>query len=102
MSGFKPMKPADVDVSKIEITAMKKLENGANVAYLNYDSKPIYITTPNLDVPFDAQWWPEGEGTGKWSTKVNLRPEECSPLIDLLKQMDDRLKSVAMENSVGI
>ena len=100
MSGFKPMKPADVDVSKIEITAMKKLENGANVAYLNYDSKPIYITTPNLDVPFDAQWWPEGEGTGKWSTKVNLRPEECSPLIDLLKQMDDRLKSVAMENSV--
>ena len=52
------MKAQDVDISKIEIAGMKKLDNGANVAYLNYNGKPLYITTPDLEVPFDGQWWP--------------------------------------------
>ena len=43
---FKPMKPQDIDVSGVEVTALKKLDNGANVAYVNYNGKPIYITTP--------------------------------------------------------
>ncbi len=97
------MKPQDIDVSKIEITQLKKLDNGANVAYLNYEGKPIYITTPDLDVPFDSQWWPDasGDNSGKWSVKVNLRPGEPDNLIELLKNMDSNLKENAMKNSVA-
>ena len=101
MSGFKPLKPQNVDAGKIEITPLKKLDNGANVAYLNYEGKPIYITTPDLDVPFDAQWWPNDDNNGKWSLKVNLRKGECDPLIGLLQNMDSNLKEKAMENSVA-
>lgn len=101
MSGFKPMKPQNIDVSKIEITQLKKLDNGANVAYLNYEGKPIYITTSDLDVPFDGQWWPNDDNNGKWSVKVNLRKGDSDHLITLLQSMDSQIKQKAMENSVA-
>jgi len=101
MSAFKPLKPQNIDVSKLEITPLKKLDNGANVAYLNYDSKPIYITTPELDVPFDGQWWPDSETSGKWAAKANLHLGQCDPLINLLKDMDGKLREEALKNCVS-
>lgn len=101
MSGFKPLKPQNVDAGKIEVAPLKKLDNGANIAYLNYQSKPIYITTPELSVPFDGQWWPTDDNNGKWSVKVNLPKGECGHLIDLLQSMDTQIKQKAMENSVA-
>jgi len=98
---FKPMKPQDIDISKIEFAQMKKLDNGANIMYLNYDSKPIYITTPELDVPFDAQWWPEADSTGKWSVKVNLRGDSSGPLINLLKEMDQKIREEGLKNCLS-
>jgi len=101
MSGFKPLKPQNVDVSKVEIAPLKKLDNGANIAYLNYEGKPIYITTQELDVPFDGQWWPTDDNNGKWSVKVNLRKGDSDHLITLLQSMDSQIKQKAMENSVA-
>ena len=101
MSGFKPLKPQNVDADKVEIAPLKKLDNGANIAYLNYEGKPIHITTMELDVPFDGQWWPENDNSGKWSVKVNLRKGESDNLINLLKAMDEKLKQEAMKNSVA-
>jgi hypothetical protein len=101
MSGFKPLKPQNVDVSKVEIAPLKKLDNGANIAYLNYEGKPIYITTQELDVPFDGQWWPTDDNNGKWSVKVNLRKGDSDHLITLLQSMDSQIKQTAMENSVA-
>jgi hypothetical protein len=102
MASFKPMKPADVDVSKIEIAPKKKLDNGADIMYLNYDSKPIYITTPELDVPFDSQWWPDNTETGgKWAVKANLTGEPSAPMIKMLKSMDELIKGEALKNCVS-
>jgi hypothetical protein len=101
MASFKPMKPADVDISKIEIAQKKKLDNGADVMYLNYDSKPIYITTPELDVPFDSQWWPDNTETGgKWAIKANLTGSPSAPMIEMLKTMDERIKAEGLKNCV--
>ena len=101
MSGFKPLKPQNVKVDKIEVAPLKKLDNGANVAYLNYEGKPIYITTPELDVPFDGQWWPTDDNSGKWSLKVNLQKGPCDHLINLLQSMDIKIKEKALENSIS-
>jgi len=102
MASFKPMKPGDVDVSKIEIAQKKKLDNGADVMYLNYDAKPIYITTHELDVPFDAQWWPDNTETGgKWAIKANLTGEKSEPMIQMLKTMDELIKAEGLKNCVS-
>ena len=102
MASFKPMKPVALDVSKIEIAPKKKLDNGADIMYLNYDSKPIYITTPELDVPFDSQWWPDNTETGgKWAVKANLTGDQSAPMIEMLKTMDELIKGEALKNCVS-
>ena len=99
---FKPMVPSDVDVSKIEFASLKKLDNGANIMYLNYESKPIYMKTPELDVPFDCQYWPDsGDNSGKWAVKVNLTGKGSEDMIRVLREMDNRVKEEAMKNSVA-
>ena len=93
------MKPAELDASKIEFTQLKKLDNGANVMYLNYNGGPIYFKTPELEVPFDCQYWPDqGDKSGKWAIKVNLKGKEAEPMIEAIKSMDESIKSEALKN----
>ena len=52
------MYQAKIDASNIEFTKFKKLDNGANTMYLNYNKNPIHLTTPELfDLPFDTKFW---------------------------------------------
>ena len=96
---FKPMKPSELDASKIEFTQLKKLDNGANVMYLNYNGGPIYFKTPELEVPFDCQYWPDqGDNSGKWAIKVNLKGKEAEPMTDAVKSMDEAIKAEALKN----
>ena len=93
------MKPAELDASKIEFTQLKKLDNGANVMYLNYNSGPIYFKTPELEVPFDCQYWPDqADNSGKWAIKVNLKGKEAEPMIKTIKSMDESIKAEALKN----
>lgn len=99
------MKPQEFDPSNIEFTKFKKLDNGANVMYLNYNSKPIHLTTPELELPFDTNFWADtnskGDETGKWAVRCNInKTKENQGLIDSLKQMDDIIMKKAVENSV--
>lgn len=99
---FKPMKPHEFDAKKIEFTKFKKLDNGANVMYLNYSGKPIHLTTPELELPFDSNFWADnGDDNGKWQVKCNIqKTKENQGLIDCLKNMDEIIKNQAVENSV--
>tara|TARA_B100001093_G_C26812951_1_gene1008337 strand:+ start:942 stop:1766 length:825 start_codon:yes stop_codon:yes gene_type:complete len=93
------MKPSDLDASKIEFTQLKKLDNGANVMYLNYNSGPIYFKTPDLEVPFDCQYWPDsGDNSGKWAIKVNLKGDSTDSMVKALKSMDEVIKAEALKN----
>jgi hypothetical protein len=98
---FKPLKPEQVDVSKIEFGQLKKLEVGASIAYVNLGGKPVYVKTTEFDVPFGAQWYSENEETGKWQVKVNLKGEECDSMVKMLGDLDNRIKEEALKNSVA-
>ena len=101
-SAFKPLKPEQLDTSKVEIGQLKKLENGASVAYVNLDSKPVYVKTPEFSVPFGAQYWPDStENSGKWSVKVNLKGEESETMIQMLRDFDNKIKEEAIKNCVS-
>ena len=99
---FRPMKPAQLDTSKIEIGQLKKLENGASIAYVNLDSKPVYVKTSEFGVPFGAQYWPDSvENSGKWSVKVNLKGEGSESMIKMLRDFDNKIKEEAIKNCVS-
>jgi len=99
MSNFKPMKPRDINLDNIEFTQMKKLDNGANVMYLNYESKSIYTTTNDLNVTFDSQYWPDNDNSGKWAVKVNLNKSD--EFAKFLLEFDKLIKEKAQENSTS-
>ena len=101
-TNFKPMTPDEFDVSKVEFTKLRKLDNGALTMYLNYDGgQPIYLKTPELDLPFDGKYWPDNDTTGKWAIKANLKGDKCSSMVQKMKEMDDRIKEEALKNSVA-
>jgi hypothetical protein len=98
---FTPMKPEQVDLGKITLSKMKKLDNGATTMHINYDeSGSLYLLSPEMDLPFDGKFWPDDNG-GKWAVKANLKGDKCTPFIEKLKEMDTLLKEKALENSVA-
>ena len=70
---FKPMKPECVDIDKVTLSKLKKLDNGATTMHVNYDeSGSLYLLSPEVDLPFDGKFWPDSDTSGKWPIKVNL------------------------------
>ena len=99
---FKPLKPEQIDTSKIEIGQLKKLDNGASIAYVNLSSKPIYVKTSEFGVPFGAQYWPDSvDNSGKWSVKVNLKGEGSETMVQMLRDFDTKIKEEAIKNCVS-
>ena len=75
MSSFKPMKPREVNLSKVTFSELKKLGDHANVVYMNYNNNQFYIKTPELVLPFDSGTMfadQKNEKNGKYSIRVSL------------------------------
>ena len=106
MSGFKPMKAGDFNVDNVKFSPVKKLDNGANIIYTNYDSGSIYIQSPELDIPFDSgTFFEDKPGTGKCPVKVSLKSHDTEGSIkdfhDKIGEFDNYIKKMAKENSVA-
>jgi len=103
---FKPMKAESIDVSKLALSNMKKLDNGATTMFVNYegdgdDSQPLYIQSPEVDLPFDGKYWPDNDTAGKWAIKANLKGDKCEAFVKKLQEMDGHIKGLALENSMA-
>ena len=101
---FKPMKPEMVEVGKLTLSKLKKLDNGATTMHVNYGDvgESLYLLSPEVDLPFDGKFWPDGasEKSGKWAIKANLKGDKCQSFIRKLREMDELLKEKALENSM--
>ena len=105
-SAFKPMKAESINVSKLTLSNMKKLDNGAHTMFVNYsengdDSQPLYIQSPEVDLPFDGKYWPDNDKSGKWAIKANLKGEKCAEFVKKLQEMDGHIKNLALDNSMA-
>lgn len=72
---FKPMKPSEVNVSKVSFSDFKKLGDHANIVYVNYDKNQFYVKTPELVLPFDSGTMfadQKNDKNGKYSIRVSL------------------------------
>jgi len=99
-----PLKPENIDVSKISFSDPKMLDSGAKHLWINHERSPIYVQTPEFDIPFDTgTFYEEKPGTGKFAIKVSLNGYDSDPKIkkfhDMLEKLDEHLINSATENS---
>ena len=99
------MKPGNIDIGKVSFSAPKTLDNGGKMLFLNYNGgiNPLYMQTPEVELPFDPSYYADNETSGKFSIKVSLKNLDSNPkmkeLHSFLVSLDDYLISNARENS---
>ena len=69
------MSAGKVDFSKITISAPKTMDNGGKMLYLNYGGgiNSLYVTTPEVEVPFDPSYFADNDNSGKYSVKFSMK-----------------------------
>ena len=101
------MKASKVDLSKVTISSLKTLDNGAKMCYVNYNGgvSPMYLQTPEVDIPFDASYYSDNEKSGKYQVRFSLKDLDDNKSIrdfhSKMVEMDNFLKEKALENSVS-
>jgi len=99
------MKASQIDLSKVSFSAPKTLDNGGKMLFLNYNGgiNPIYLTLPEVEVPFDPMYFADNDTGGKFNIKISLKDlennKDLKALHEKLLEMDDLLKAKAAENS---
>jgi hypothetical protein len=69
------MSAGKVDFGKITISAPKTMDNGGKMLYLNYGGgiNSLYVTTPEVEVPFDPSYFADNDNSGKYSVKFSMK-----------------------------
>ena len=97
--------PGKVDFSKITISAPKTMDNGGKMLYINYGGgmNSLYVTTPEVEVPFDPSYFADNENSGKYSVKFSMKDLETNKGMrdfhNWATSMDELLLKKASENS---
>tara|TARA_B100001093_G_scaffold173743_1_gene166593 strand:+ start:586 stop:1497 length:912 start_codon:yes stop_codon:yes gene_type:complete len=105
----KPVKPQEVDVSKMRYSPVKSLPSGAKIIYLNHGEgiAPLFVQTPEFTVPFDngATYFADNDGSGKYAIKVSMDNLDSNPAMkefhNMLTRMDDKIMNDGIANSLA-
>lgn len=100
----KPLKPSEVDLSKMTYSPVKSLPSGAKLIYLNHDSSQLFVQTPEMNIPFDSgTYYAENDNSGKFAIKVSMDNMANNPQMkefhDMLAQLDEKIMNDGIENS---
>jgi hypothetical protein len=94
------IQPTSFNLSKITVSAAKKLDNGSSQAYLNYNGGKLRVQLPSMSVPMDAG---DYQGNEKYKVQLSFRDRETNPKVaayyEMLEKIDDFMISHAMANS---
>ena len=89
-------------MSNIEFGPVKLLKSGGKTANINYESRPIRIETPSLNVPFGVNVF-DKQGPPKFSVDLSLRGADDNTQIralqDFLEAFDERMIDAGVENA---
>ncbi len=99
------MNPSKIDISNITFSTPKTLDNGGKMLFLNYGGgiAPLYVQTPEVEIPFDPSYFSDNEKSGKYSVKFSMKGlDENKSMKDFHTwacSMDELLLKKAAENS---
>ena len=70
----------DFDIDNVKMSSIRSLDNGGKMIFLNYGEgiAPVYLQTPELDLPFDPSYFEDSGKSGKYSVKVSLKCMETN------------------------
>ena len=95
------------DISKIKFSSIRTLDNGGKMIFLNYGegSTPIFLQTPELELPFDPRYFDDSKTSGKYSISPSLKGIETNKPVkdfhDKMCEFDEFLKDAAVKNSLA-
>ena len=94
--------PSDVNVSKLEFSPVKILDNGGKSVNLRYEGRNLMLETPSLNVPYGVNVF-DKNGPPKYSIDLSLRGaddnEQVRGLQEFLEAFDERMIDAGVENA---
>lgn len=106
MNSVNPIKPRDVDFSKISFSTPRALgSSGAKMLYLNYDNGPLEIQLPDMRVGWDVKFWPAGDDPSSGKYQVSLKFDKTddtkqNEMHEFLDKLDKCLLEACYENRI--
>ena len=87
--------PATFDVSKLSVSAMKKLENGSFQVFLNYNGGKLRIQAPRMPLPYNSG---DYQGNQKFKAQFSFKDRDSNPKVqayyDMLEKIDEFVRLV--------
>jgi hypothetical protein len=105
---FRPVKAENFDISNVEFSEVKTMNNGGKTVYVNLGGQSVFLQAPEMEVPWDSgDFYPQDKDpkSGKYTVKVSMKDMENNPQVkefhDKMLALDEKLKTAAVQNSVG-
>lgn len=97
------MKPCELNVSELEFSDLKTLNNGGKMVFVNYKGDLINLQTPELRLPWDVNADYAEDANGKYNFTVSLdgydSDKNVKELYDKLMEMDNAIREYAKNHS---
>ena len=97
------MKPCELNVSELEFSELKTLNNGGKMVFVNYKGGLINLQTPELRLPWDVNTEYSEDANGKYNFTVSLdghdSDKNVKELYDKLIEVDKSICEFAKSNA---
>ena len=99
------MSPSKVDFSRLRFSTPKMMDNGGKMLYVNYGegTNSLYVTTPEVEIPFDPSYYAENDNSGKYQIKFSMKNLDSNKAMKdfhtWATEMDNIILQKASENS---
>lgn len=92
-----------IDLSKVTYSAPTSMGGSGKLIYINYNMKPVVITTPKLTCPFGMSRYVPDNGVAKYSIDMSFKDvATCSDVKafkDFIDSLDIKIPKDAVSNS---
>ena len=91
---------SDINTNSLSFGAVKSLDNGGKILYMNHNNKPLVFAINQMHVPFGLSVWDNANAGANVKYNINLSfPEGDDTLLDKIKGVEDRIIDEAFANS---
>lgn len=88
--------PASFDAKKLSFSEIRKLDNGSQQVYLNYDNKRLRVQAPCMPVPMDAS---DYQNNKKYKVNISFRDQASNPKVAAYYKMLEEIDAFVVDHA---